>query len=1142
MAGPLAGLLKDLEADCFASSEQRVLAAFVVTKCDPAPQGSRVRRALPKSTGKPRVICLTAKRRSRKRGFKGTLHVCKLAQGRYQVRKSVKLKLLTRIEAYVDSPGQQEYFELAFAQRGFTSGEARLAFEVKDAATRLELLGTLFAFCRAHEKRVPQVNGIEVSELEASAAQYTSKQNAEAAVGQTGRALLQEAAVREEGAGQDEGVDVHPLWGQREDKQIQSLLEMVSVGAASMEELQQRLEAELAALEDASVHEILENGELVGRVLGELGGTLRLLDDLEENLAVFDARLRHMREDIAAIEDRNNQLELHSRNNQKLLVALEGLVGRLALSEGAERALGARAITTASLPAMVHAAWELHTRLLALTPSPDGNSGASAPGAAAAGTPATVPAAGGRSSGSGGDENRLPASMANMAAVASQRQRLHGLQRAFLDKATEYLQQEFGSVADGPLQRLAAAGGSGSLRLRPADHGALRRRAAELAPLLEVVGVLRPAAAVAPREAYCQAVNNLLRREAHQAAGEVRRMAAAADAGGGHEPDLFARAAATDSAGALERLSTRPSRSPGSLGSSYRDAGIVPIHEGYEALLECLVPILAEEAHQLVALAFPKALPQPPQQQQGAAAVAGGSSAAAPGGGSAGRHAAGSEAATHAQTDPGSAEVQGALSALLAGVGTELLGLIDSVRPQRLLLCLPMLAVTLVWKQRLAARGAEARPLVALLAQCEQRLTAMLTAYFSERAPAIQRYDARSSMPSMSGTNVKYQHVLPFIANFPAVAGRIEELLERWPPEAQQAQQQQAQQAQQQQQQQQQSTPPAAGAARPAAPGASSGRPPLPPSAAGRPPLVPSPFQSSPSSRQTPGWRGLAESSASEVSSLPLSSETEEVSEISYMETEDEASSRRTTDASADAESGAAAGAARAAAAGTPPAAQQAAGAGRQGPAAPGPGDVLRELVDGGYEAWVRAIMAAVETAGATDAKHGTRLRLENYAFLQLGLQALPLDSTPVLAAFAGQAAAAKDRAMAGYIEQQVDYFKFTRVLEFSRKLDETMAAGGSAEVHLQLQFQPAEVRQLLSSTTTGLDKKLVQVYQRVQKHLGASSAYLVDQVWDKLEGICLERWGRMEGQLAACYQGMQLRPPPSELRRWFRAARQAAG
>lgn len=33
-------------------------------------------------------------------------------------------------------------------QRGFTSGEVRLAFEVRSAAVRLELLGTLYTFCR----------------------------------------------------------------------------------------------------------------------------------------------------------------------------------------------------------------------------------------------------------------------------------------------------------------------------------------------------------------------------------------------------------------------------------------------------------------------------------------------------------------------------------------------------------------------------------------------------------------------------------------------------------------------------------------------------------------------------------------------------------------------------------------------------------------------------------------------------------------------------------------------------------------------------------------------------------------------------------------------------------------------------------
>jgi hypothetical protein len=36
----------------------------------------------------------------------------------------------------------------ACLQRGFTSGESRLAFEVKDALVRLELLGTLYSFCR----------------------------------------------------------------------------------------------------------------------------------------------------------------------------------------------------------------------------------------------------------------------------------------------------------------------------------------------------------------------------------------------------------------------------------------------------------------------------------------------------------------------------------------------------------------------------------------------------------------------------------------------------------------------------------------------------------------------------------------------------------------------------------------------------------------------------------------------------------------------------------------------------------------------------------------------------------------------------------------------------------------------------------
>ena len=113
-------------------------------KCDPTTAGGRARRALPKvsslsllpppplpsplqpndlhsspllpqSTGKPRVICLTAKRRTEKRGFKGTLHVCKLSQGRYQVRWCALHCILSSQAAELQCcHGQRPHYSPAF--------------------------------------------------------------------------------------------------------------------------------------------------------------------------------------------------------------------------------------------------------------------------------------------------------------------------------------------------------------------------------------------------------------------------------------------------------------------------------------------------------------------------------------------------------------------------------------------------------------------------------------------------------------------------------------------------------------------------------------------------------------------------------------------------------------------------------------------------------------------------------------------------------------------------------------------------------------------------------------------------------------------------------------------------------------------
>jgi hypothetical protein len=157
-------------------------------------------------------------------------------------------------------------------------------------------------------------------------------------------------------------------------------------------------------------------------------------------------------------------------------------------------------------------------------------------------------------------------------------------------------------------------------------------------------------------------------------------------------------------------------------------AGITPLHEGFELLLDHHMPVLAEEAAQCIALMFPKAVTGP--------AADGGSAAPAT---KAVRFATGELPAAPPPPDIGGAEVQSTLASLVAGMEADVLGLLDGIKPSRVLLCLPMLGVTLGWKHRLAAKGASCRPLVALLEACERRLTALLDTFFADRAAAVQR-------------------------------------------------------------------------------------------------------------------------------------------------------------------------------------------------------------------------------------------------------------------------------------------------------------------------------------------------------------------------------------------------------------------
>ena len=78
------------------------------------------------------------------------------------------------------------------------------------------------------------------------------------------------------------------------------------------------LQNKAASMQAANVHAILESGPFVQRVQVRLNDSIALIDDLDETLAIFDLKLRHMREDIAAIESRNNRCTSQSSHQSYL--------------------------------------------------------------------------------------------------------------------------------------------------------------------------------------------------------------------------------------------------------------------------------------------------------------------------------------------------------------------------------------------------------------------------------------------------------------------------------------------------------------------------------------------------------------------------------------------------------------------------------------------------------------------------------------------------------------------------------------------------------------------------------------------------------------------------------------------------------
>ena len=154
----------------FLHTPHRLVSTFSVLKVESKGPGSPAKSQTTqhaKSKTKPRTVCVTVARRIGSPGFKATLHVLKRVSGEFQIRKSYRLKYVLSLEG-AHSVDDHPVCRLTFRVPGAARLGAKkdvLAYECATEEVQSELLGVVYSFCRDHEAVVPKLIGVARSDL-----------------------------------------------------------------------------------------------------------------------------------------------------------------------------------------------------------------------------------------------------------------------------------------------------------------------------------------------------------------------------------------------------------------------------------------------------------------------------------------------------------------------------------------------------------------------------------------------------------------------------------------------------------------------------------------------------------------------------------------------------------------------------------------------------------------------------------------------------------------------------------------------------------------------------------------------------------------------------------------------------------------
>ncbi|KAG8377708.1 hypothetical protein BUALT_Bualt08G0060900 [Buddleja alternifolia] len=174
----------------------------------------------------------------------------------------------------------------------------------------------------------------------------------------------------------------------------------------------------------------------------------------------------------------------------------------------------------------------------------------------------------------------------------------------------------------------------------------------------------------------------------------------------------------------------------------------------------------------------------------------------------------------------------------------------------------------------------------------------------------------------------------------------------------------------------------------------------------------------------------------------------------------------------------------------------------------------------------VTVMFVTLDKISQGDIKYSDIMLLENYAAFQNSLYDLA-NIVPTLAKFYHQASESYEQACQRFISVII-YYQFERLFQFARKIEDLMSTITPEEIPFQLGLSKADLRKVIKSSLSGVDKSIMAMYKKVQKNL--TSDELLPSLWDKCKKEFLDKYESFAQMVAKVYPSESI-PPVSEMR-----------